>query len=103
VRVFALPHADAADFVIRNEGAVRPNTVLVEPAPNAKIERQQIRIVQEHHDFAESLPTQEDDFVEHQQPEDDPENQSHYIVWRLRARPDQERLPATAQELDVLQ
>ena len=41
-RVFAFAPADAADFAVGDEGAIGPDAVLVEAAPNSKVQRQQV-------------------------------------------------------------
>src|SRR4029077_7915793 len=56
--MLTLSPTDPAHLVVGDEYGVGPDAVLVETASDLETERQQVRVVDEHHPFTEGLPPQ---------------------------------------------
>src|SRR5947207_12900306 len=67
--LLALSPADAAHLTVRNERRIGPDTVLVEAAADPPAQRSEVGVVHEHHDLAERVLAQDQDLVDHQDPE----------------------------------
>jgi len=101
--MLALAPADPADLVVRDEHRVRPDAVLVKTAADAPVERDEVAVVEKHHDLPKRLLSREDQLVEDQDPQNHAEPQRHAIVRRRGARPDEQRVAPPPHESHVLQ
>src|SRR4051794_14722509 len=101
--MLALAPADAAYLTIGNERRVCPDPVLIEAASDSAAERGQVGVIHEHHDLAERVLAQNDDFVEDEKAEQYADSECHSIVRRLGTRPDEQRRLSPSTEADVLE
>src|SRR4029079_8639757 len=62
-RVLSLAPGQPADFVVRDKGGIGPEAVAIKAAANARAERNEVRVVEEHHALAEDLAMQHDDLI----------------------------------------